>query len=117
MDSGGMTMPDYGMIIDYKYCTGCHSCEIACRNEKGLDLESWGILINEQGPIRLGEKWLWNFLPTVSHLCDLCADRIEKGQKPSCELHCLAQCIEVVSVEAISKRMKELGTTVVSYIP
>jgi Fe-S-cluster-containing dehydrogenase component len=61
--------------------------------------------------------WLWNFLPTPSHLCDLCADRIEQGQKASCELHCLATCIEVLPIEKIPARMLKLGKTVVSYIP
>jgi Fe-S-cluster-containing dehydrogenase component len=117
MGKGGNDMPEYGMVIDYKYCTGCHSCEIACRNEKDLPLDQWGIIIAEMGPVKLGDKWLWNFLPTPSHLCDLCVDRIQIGQKPSCELHCLANCIEIVPKEDISKRMIELGEAVVSYIP
>ncbi|HBT95151.1 MAG TPA: oxidoreductase, partial [Coriobacteriia bacterium] len=25
-----------GILINYEYCTGCHSCEVACRNELGL---------------------------------------------------------------------------------
>jgi Fe-S-cluster-containing dehydrogenase component len=108
-------MPEYGMVIDYKYCTGCHSCEIACRNEKGLSLDEWGILIAEIGPVKLGDRFLWNFLPTPSHLCDLCADRITAGQKASCELHCLASCIEIVPLEKVSERMAALGSTVVSY--
>lgn len=23
-------MARYGLLIDYAYCTGCHTCEIAC---------------------------------------------------------------------------------------
>ena len=23
----------YGLLIDYTWCTGCHSCEIACKVE------------------------------------------------------------------------------------
>ena len=26
----------YGLLVDYDYCTGCHTCEVACR--KALDL-------------------------------------------------------------------------------
>ena len=29
------------MIIDYKYCTGCHACEITCQNEKELPEGEW----------------------------------------------------------------------------
>ena len=25
--------PEYGLLIDYEYCTGCHSCEVACAQE------------------------------------------------------------------------------------
>ena len=24
-------MPKYALLIDYEYCTGCHSCEVACK--------------------------------------------------------------------------------------
>ena len=24
-----------GLLIDYEFCTGCHSCEVACRNARG----------------------------------------------------------------------------------
>ena len=25
----------YGLLIDYTWCTGCHSCEMACKVEHG----------------------------------------------------------------------------------
>ncbi len=25
--------PEYGLLIDYEYCTGCHACEVACAQE------------------------------------------------------------------------------------
>lgn len=25
-----------GLMIDYEYCTGCQSCELACKNEHGF---------------------------------------------------------------------------------
>ena len=28
----------YGLLIDYTWCTGCHSCEMACKDYKDLDL-------------------------------------------------------------------------------
>ena len=110
-------MSGKALVIDYKYCTGCHACEISCRNELEIPLEEFGIKVVEQGPIRLGGKWMWNFVPIPSNLCDLCEDRIERGEKPACVLHCLAACMEVVELEDLGKRMAELGTSVVSYIP
>ncbi len=26
-------MSEYAMLIDYEYCTGCKSCEVACKQE------------------------------------------------------------------------------------
>ena len=27
-------MSQYALLIDYKYCTGCHVCEVSCRKEE-----------------------------------------------------------------------------------
>lgn len=110
-------MKSYALLIDYKYCTGCHSCEVACRQEKGLSLDEWGIKLTQFGPDSLNGKWQWNYLPTPSVLCDMCEDRIAAGKKPSCVHHCLAKCIEYVPVDDISATMKAKGDTVVCYIP
>lgn len=110
-------MADLAMIVDYKYCTGCFSCEISCRNEKGFPLEEHGIKVYEERPVKLAGKWQWNYLPVPSTLCDLCEDRIASGEVSACQLHCLAQCIEVVPLEEANKKMAELGNTVVCYRP
>lgn len=111
-------MKQYGLVIDYKYCTGCHSCEIACRNERKIPLDQWGIKVVEQGPFQMESgEWMWNYVPIPSDLCNLCVERIEKGEKPSCAHHCLAQCIEAVPLEDISKVMAERGDKVSCFIP
>ena len=43
-------MSQNGLLIDNEYCTGCHSCEVACKNEKELPLGQWGIKVLELGP-------------------------------------------------------------------
>ena len=68
-----------GLLIDYEWCTGCHTCEIACQQEHG-------------------------FAPR-NVLCDLCADRVEKGKLPTCVKHCQAGCMQYGSVEELSKKM------------
>lgn len=89
-------MNRYALIVNYANCTGCHTCEVACRNEKGLPVDEWGIKLLEAGPKQIQGAWEWNYLPLRSHACDFCADRIEAGKKAACQHHCLAQCIEVV---------------------
>ena len=103
-------MSTYALVIDYKYCTGCHSCEVACRNEKQIgSQDEWGIKLAEFGPEKLNGKWYWNYVPVPSSLCDLCAERIETGKKPACVHHCLAKCMEAVKVEDIPAKLEELG--------
>ena len=114
---GGETMGTYAMVVDYKYCTGCHTCEIACRNEKGLALDEWGIKLSEQGPVRIDGKWMWNYVPIPSDACDLCRERIDAGKKPSCEHHCLAQCLQVVPIEHVGEAASALGNGVAVFIP
>ena len=107
----------YGMLIDYGNCTNCGTCMIACRKEKGLSLEEWGITVNEIGPATLGGSWEWDYVPTPSRLCDLCAGRMAEGKLPSCQHHCLAKVIEVLPLEEIPARMAEIGTKVTCYLP
>ena len=46
------------LLIDYKYCDQCNSCVVACKNEKGLQGEEWGIKIKEIGPELIGDKFM-----------------------------------------------------------
>lgn len=103
-------MKKYALVIDYKYCTGCHSCEVACRHEKEIeDMEQWGIKLSEFGPQQMNGKWYWNYVAVPSSLCDMCEDRIEAGKQPACVLHCLGKCMEAVKVEDVGAKMAELG--------
>lgn len=104
-------MGAYALIIDYKYCTGCHSCEVACRQEKEITSpEEWGIKLAEFGPEKLADEWYWNYVPVPSSLCDVCSERIEQGKKPACVHHCLAQCMEAVPLGEVAGRMEALGS-------
>lgn len=111
-------MNEYTMLIDYGLCTGCKSCEISCRNEKGFPLNEWGIKIIELGPEVLGGTWEWDYLPAPSRLCDLCIDKVTRNETPPCVLHCLSNVIEIVETKETSKRLAELDKQkLVCYIP
>ncbi|AHF05783.1 4Fe-4S dicluster domain-containing protein [Desulfitobacterium metallireducens] len=111
-------MSQYGLMIDYEYCTGCHSCEVACKNELKLPRGKWGIKLTEVGPFQLtGDKWEWDYIAVPTDLCNLCKDRVEKGEKPSCVHHCLGQAMEYGPVEELAKKMAEKGKKVMMFIP
>ena len=97
-----------GLLIDYEYCTGCHSCEVACQMEKGLPTDRWGIKLNQIGPWVLGEDdYEFTFLPYPTKLCDLCAERVEAGKRPTCEKHCLAQVLRFGEVADLAQSLED----------
>jgi Fe-S-cluster-containing dehydrogenase component len=106
------------MIINYGLCTGCDTCVVSCAKEKGLPQGEWGMKIEQIGPQQLDGAWEWDYVPVPSRLCDLCAQRISEGKKAACELHCLAQVIEIVALEDVPTRMEQLGEhKVACYLP
>ena len=40
-------MKKNAMLIDVYYCTGCHSCEVACQQENGFAAGVYGIKVTE----------------------------------------------------------------------
>ena len=100
-------MKQLGILVDYQWCTGCHSCEIACRNEKGIGLGEWGMKLMEVGPWQVGDtdQFEWNYIPVPTNYCDYCVDRLEEGRRPACAHNCLADVIQVGSVEELTKEM------------
>ena len=41
-----------GMLVDYDYCTGCHSCEVSCKERFDMAEDEWGIKLADNGPWR-----------------------------------------------------------------
>jgi anaerobic dimethyl sulfoxide reductase subunit B (iron-sulfur subunit) len=94
------------LLIDYNYCTGCHTCEVACQKEHGLAPDQFGIKLNQIGPDQVSErKWQYDFFPSPTERCDLCAERVAVGRLPSCVKHCQAGCMEYGAVEELARKM------------
>ncbi len=103
-----MIMTGQALFIDYEYCSGCRSCEFACRNEHDLKADQWGIRVLEDKPWQLDDgTWNWNYIPTLSKLCDLCAEKTSRGEEPSCVMHCQAKVIEYGDYDELLKRLSE----------
>jgi len=101
-------MARYGLLIDYEFCTGCHSCEVACSKEYDIPIGKWGIKLAEIGPWQISEdKWQFTYIPVPTELCNLCAKRVEAGKKPSCVHNCQADVISYGTVEELAKRMND----------
>ncbi|WP_165062346.1 MULTISPECIES: 4Fe-4S dicluster domain-containing protein [unclassified Adlercreutzia] len=100
---------EYGLLIHFEWCTGCHACEVACRNEHDFPIGKYGIKLTEQGPWQYGKNdWEWDYVPITTNLCDMCKDRIDAGEKPACVHHCMAEVMDFGTKEEILKKSAEL---------
>jgi len=99
-------MPRNGLLIEYEYCTGCHACEVACKQEHNFSDGMCGIRVDELvtvGP----DKVHVDFIPVTTRFCDLCAHRTAKGEQPACVKHCQAICMMYGPVTELAKTMEE----------
>lgn len=96
----------YGLLINYEFCTGCHSCEVSCQMEHDLPVDRWGIKIQKIGPWHIGgDDYQYDFVPVPTDRCDRCAKRQDSGKVPSCVQHCQAGCIYVGTLDEVSDKL------------
>ena len=101
-------MTTYGLLIDYEYCTKCGSCQVSCKEEHGYPVGKSGIEVVAQGPWRIDDDNInFNYFPLPTDLCDLCADRAERGREPLCVHHCLANVMYYGPVDELAKRLED----------
>ncbi|MBW1996644.1 MAG: oxidoreductase [Deltaproteobacteria bacterium] len=97
-------MPRFGLLVNYEFCVGCRSCEIACKMEHRRARDEWGIRVQrlQQGP---SERRIY-YLPFPTDRCNLCGKRRARGLKPSCEKHCWTGVIKFGTLEDLARSMK-----------
>ena len=92
------------MLIDYKYCTGCHTCEVACQKLLGLEPDKFGIKLTQIGPDQFGPRtWQYEFVPVPTDRCDRCESRDAMGKQPLCVQSCQAGCMYVGELDELTK--------------
>lgn len=103
------TQAEYGLLIDYEYCSGCQSCEVTCKEEHNYPVGKWGIRVLEEGPWEIEDGsgvFDYNYIPVPTDLCDLCAERTAKGREPVCVHHCLANVMTYGTIDELAEKMK-----------
>jgi anaerobic dimethyl sulfoxide reductase subunit B len=167
-------MTQYGFFIDLSRCTGCHGCEIACKQwhdiqpgpVKWLRVYQWetgsfpninlnvlpmmclhcenpvcaracpqGAITRETkyGAVRVslekctGERKCWQACPYGApqfagdgrglkmSKCDMCFDRLEKGDKPICVLSCSLRALEFGPLDELKTKFG--GPVQLDYLP
>ncbi len=96
-----------GVLIDYEYCTGCHACEVACKQEHGYPVGTGGIHMNEILTTLPNGRLRIDYVPFPTAYCDGCAARVAQGERPACVKHCQAQVMSYGDVAELAKVMTE----------
>lgn len=99
--------PKNGLLIDYEYCTGCRSCQVACAQEYNWPAGMGGIQVNEIVQNLPNDGAYLAYVPFPTELCILCRPRMKKGLKPACVQHCMAECMTFGPVENLAKQMSK----------
>lgn len=99
-------MAHYGLLIQQDWCTGCHACEVACKQEHDYPVGLCGITVKEiimRGP----DKVTVDYTPLVTRYCDLCAARTKDGDEPACVKHCQSRCMKYGPVSDLAKEQEK----------
>jgi Fe-S-cluster-containing dehydrogenase component len=103
----------YGILIDYEFCSNCHTCEIICKEELDIPEGKWGIKVFEVGPWQIDEDhWQLTYMPVPTDMCNLCEDRVAKGKLPACVHNCFTNVMEFGPVDELAKKLELKGRQV-----
>lgn len=101
-------MAKAGLFIDFDYCCGCHSCEVACQKEHGFGIGQFGMSVLQSGPWQMEgtKKYQYDYVPFPTKLCDLCAHRVAEGKLPTCVQHCPTNCLGYGDVDELASQVQ-----------
>ncbi|MBE0598436.1 MAG: oxidoreductase [Desulfuromonadales bacterium] len=105
-------MSRHGLLIDYHYCTGCQTCEVACQQEHGHPPGQSGIKVTEFVMKGRTKPVIIDHLPFPTELCILCAGRTSRGELPACVKHCQANCMQFGLLPELLEEMLKRPRTV-----
>jgi Fe-S-cluster-containing dehydrogenase component len=99
-------MPRNGLLIEYEFCTGCHSCDVACKQEHQFPVGRGGLMLQEIYT-ELPGKVRTDYIPFPTEYCDLCAARTDAGEKPACVKACQAATMWYGTLAELAKLMED----------
>jgi len=96
----------YGMLIDYEYCTGCMTCVVACKQEYNHSAgKIGGVEVQELiHTLPNGKVYLTN-MPFFTEVCVFCTKRVKKGMEPACVKHCMANILTFGKIDDLKKEI------------
>jgi Fe-S-cluster-containing dehydrogenase component len=95
---------EYGILVDYTYCSGCHACEVACKQEYGRKAGVvGGVRVLELVHELPSGKLDIIYYPFFTAVCSFCAPRVKRGLEPACVKHCMARVLKYGPVEELAR--------------
>lgn len=108
-------MSKKGILADMHYCTGCHACEVACKQENKYPVGIGGIKITEMIMEDADSSNVnFDYVPYFSKNCTLCASRIASGEDtvPACVRHCGTLSLHYGNIEELAKLMPQMPRSI-----
>ena len=105
-----------GILVDMLYCTGCHACEVACKQENQYPVGISGIKIHElimENGLNT-DRVQFDYYPHFTNHCTLCAPRIASGEdtQPACCKHCGTASLFYGELDELVKKMEHMPRAV-----
>lgn len=95
-----------GMLVDYDYCTGCHSCEVSCKERFDMAEDEWGIKLADNGHgVTARPTGNGTTCPSPPRNATCAPTGLPPGKKALCEQHCQALVITVGPLDELAKKM------------
>jgi len=96
----------YGMLIDYEYCTGCKTCVVACKQEYKHEAGKIGGVEVQEFIHRLPNGKLYlTYMPFFTEVCVFCTKRVKDGLEPACVKHCMANILTFGEIDDLRKEI------------
>jgi len=103
-----------GVLLNAERCTGCYSCQSACREVNQVPFnEKWLEVVRRKPNIIDGELRLYHL---IAPPLDKCAECVGRESPPLCERVCMASSLFVGPVEKLIPLLKNDGKWVL-YAP
>ena len=95
------TKSSVSVLVDLDRCTGCYSCQVACRQTNGYSYDEKWMKVIRQTPEPIDGKLRLFHLPVPLAL-DKCAECIQREAPPLCAKVCLANALFVGPLEELA---------------
>jgi anaerobic dimethyl sulfoxide reductase subunit B (iron-sulfur subunit) len=115
------TFPTMRMHVLFATCYHCENpvCVDACQHHALFKEDKYGAVLLDEDLCQ-GDRNCWKACPygapqyeddapgTVMSKCDMCYDRLENGQQPSCVMSCPARALDFGPLEELEKKYGNL---------